>query len=94
MKKIFTIKEKNPQNPRPNWNKQNRVSQILIYIRQFYTTLLPQRGLEILVKLIYAHFKAHLCCQNSGNSVTELLRDIAVNIGQKILSVYVFITRD
>lgn len=93
MKKIFTIKEKNPQNPKPNWNKQNRLSRILIYIRQFYTTLLPQRGLEILVKLIYAHFKANLCCQNSGNSVTELLRVIVVNISQKILSMHVFITR-
>lgn len=91
MQKIFIIKEEIHKNLRPNWNKQNRVKLILIYIRQFYTTLLPQEGLEVLVKVIYAHFKDYLCHQNRDNCVTELLSITAIHISQKILSVYVFI---
>lgn len=91
MKKMFIIKEEIHKNLRPNWNKQNTVELFLIYIMQFYTTLLTQRGLEVLVKVIYAHFKAHLCHQNWDNWVTELRSMTVVNIHQKILSMYVFI---
>lgn len=92
MKKIFIIKKKPHRNSRQNWSKQNTASLILIYIRQLYTTLLLHRGLEILIKVIYAHFKIRLYCQNSDSWATDLLRVTAVNIGHKILTVHVFVT--
>lgn len=74
MNKIFIVKKKNPQKIKAKLKWVKCSSLILIYIRQFYATLLPQTGLKILAKVIHADFKAHLCCQNNDNWVTELLR--------------------
>lgn len=67
MDKNFIVKEKESTKSQSKTPISTTQQSNFIYTRQFYATPLPQRGLEILAKVIYADFKAHLCCQNNDN---------------------------